>query len=350
MKIDKVTQYMADVVRFPLTAHIPEDAFCEEELDLKGAFFNLGDAIAEFYEFSMHIAKGELQYVPARVNAMSGPLKDLQSTLRHLTWQAGCVADGDYGQKVDYLGDFSISFNRMIQQLKEREDILKENVRINEELAKNERQLLEAGLQRQVDHYDQLTKSMEDIRSYRHDMKNHLLCIDSLIQEEDMAGAKEYIHAILEVFHNQQKLIQTQNPILDALLSEKLAELKKLHVQVDMQCDLRQRLKISNVDWCILFGNALDNAKEALMKVDAENRHLWIRMKHHHTMLVVEMKNTMVGDVKVKGRVLETSKEDTLQHGIGLSNIMHTVDTYNGSLDIEVKQGIFKLLLFLNDV
>jgi diguanylate cyclase (GGDEF)-like protein len=58
-------------------------------------------------------------------------LKTLQANLRHLTWQVQQVAQGDFSQRVDFLGDFSAAFNFMVERfnemvgtLKEREDKL----------------------------------------------------------------------------------------------------------------------------------------------------------------------------------------------------------------------------------
>ena len=62
---------------------------------------------------------------PGRHNFLAGNLKELHSALKHLTWQANQIANGDYSQKVDFLGDFSASFNSMIHQLAEREAKLK---------------------------------------------------------------------------------------------------------------------------------------------------------------------------------------------------------------------------------
>lgn len=52
------------------------------------------------------------------------PLKELRSNLVHLTWQTRQVAKGDYGQRVDFLGEFADSFNTMVSQLREREAYL----------------------------------------------------------------------------------------------------------------------------------------------------------------------------------------------------------------------------------
>ncbi len=50
-------------------------------------------------------------------NLISGSLKNLQASLRHLTWQTKQVANGDFHQRVDFLGDFSDSFNWMVEKL-----------------------------------------------------------------------------------------------------------------------------------------------------------------------------------------------------------------------------------------
>ena len=63
--------------------------------------------------------------MPSRQNLLAGSLKELHAGLKHLVWQANQVAEGDYHQRVNFLGDFSESFNRMIGQLEERKDKLR---------------------------------------------------------------------------------------------------------------------------------------------------------------------------------------------------------------------------------
>jgi len=78
------------------------------------------------------MAVGELNIprVASRMEVVQS-LKTLQSNLTHLTWKTQQVAAGDLEQKVDFMGDFSIAFNSMTQQLKDsREQLL----RLNEQL------------------------------------------------------------------------------------------------------------------------------------------------------------------------------------------------------------------------
>jgi GGDEF domain-containing protein len=63
-------------------------------------------------------------------------LKALHSNLKHLTWQTKQIASGDYGQKVDFMGDYSESFNTMTRKLYEREKQLKEEIEEREKIQK----------------------------------------------------------------------------------------------------------------------------------------------------------------------------------------------------------------------
>ncbi|MBM9519423.1 diguanylate cyclase [Desulforhopalus vacuolatus] len=81
------------------------------------------DMLNESYHYSEKLAKGDLKAKPSRTNIFAMPLKGLQASLTHLTWQANQVAEGDLSQQVHFLGRFSDSFNHMIKSLREKEVI-----------------------------------------------------------------------------------------------------------------------------------------------------------------------------------------------------------------------------------
>lgn len=112
-----------------LNKPISEEIMSESEdlADLQEAIFYLSNCLSESNEFLKQVSAGNLEAkMPSRHNFLAGSLKELHSGLKHLTWQANQVASGDYNQKVGFLGDFSVSFNKMIAQLSEREDRLKQ--------------------------------------------------------------------------------------------------------------------------------------------------------------------------------------------------------------------------------
>ncbi|WP_371372557.1 PAS domain S-box protein [Sporomusa aerivorans] len=68
-------------------------------------------------EFAVALSAGDLSQTLQMRGYFPGALKALQSNLRHLAWQTSMVAAGDYSQRVDFMGDFSQSFNTMIVRL-----------------------------------------------------------------------------------------------------------------------------------------------------------------------------------------------------------------------------------------
>ncbi len=105
-----------------LSEHIKNEDFAV----LQEAISYLSGCLSESNEFLKEIAAGNLAAkTPRRENFLAGSIKELHAGLKHLTWQASQVAQGNYNQSVSFLGEFSVAFNKMISQLKERENKLK---------------------------------------------------------------------------------------------------------------------------------------------------------------------------------------------------------------------------------
>lgn len=68
-------------------------------------------------QFSRSLASGNLSDELRVGGYMAGYLKTIQANLLHLTWQAKMIAEGDLSQRVDFMGDFSESFNFMVESL-----------------------------------------------------------------------------------------------------------------------------------------------------------------------------------------------------------------------------------------
>ena len=83
----------------------------------------LYDDVVALRETLKCFARGDFSVQIARRGATWGHLKSLQANLQHLTWQVEQVAAGDLSQRVDFMGDFSVAFNKMVLQL---EDSLEE--------------------------------------------------------------------------------------------------------------------------------------------------------------------------------------------------------------------------------
>jgi signal transduction histidine kinase/CheY-like chemotaxis protein len=127
--IDKITESIYYIINGKKVKKIdlPGD-FPDNEVKQLTKYVNiLIDQNTEINDFILAISNGELDHRAAKVNNESiYALKNLQSRLKHLTWQTQQIAAGNYNHTVDFLGDFSVAFNSMVQQLKKSFDDLSE--------------------------------------------------------------------------------------------------------------------------------------------------------------------------------------------------------------------------------
>ncbi len=98
----------------------PDDGLSPELRPFSERFARLLEALDTLRRFAIALANGDLAQNPPSGVHLLDPLKHLQASLRHLTWQTQQVAAGDLEQQVDFLGDFSNAFNQMIEALREK--------------------------------------------------------------------------------------------------------------------------------------------------------------------------------------------------------------------------------------
>ena len=82
-------------------------------------FVKLYDRLLDLRKISETLGQGKLDEFVYSKGYIISNLKALQANLRHLTWQTQKIAEGDFAQQVDFLGDFSAAFNSMTAKLAE---------------------------------------------------------------------------------------------------------------------------------------------------------------------------------------------------------------------------------------
>lgn len=126
----QLTRYLEDILRDAPHARLDAARLAEPCRELGAALNSLRALAEELAAYSTQLSKGCLDVeFPKNDSCLYGGLKNLHANLKHLTWQAGQVAKGDYSQHVSHLGAFSDAFNEMTRQLDERRTQLKAEIR-----------------------------------------------------------------------------------------------------------------------------------------------------------------------------------------------------------------------------
>ncbi|MGD8900964.1 MAG: response regulator [Desulfobacterales bacterium] len=120
--IDKITEafYLILKGKKPTSIELPEDY---PDNEIKQAVSYINKFITEYNgitELIYTLARGDLSFeAPKGKMLILQSLKNLQASLRHLTWVTQQIAKGDFDREVDFMGDFSAAFNSMTKQLKD---------------------------------------------------------------------------------------------------------------------------------------------------------------------------------------------------------------------------------------
>lgn len=95
----------------------PEASSLPAGLTSNPKFQELSTQILDMRALSASLRNGELERNVSSRGFVISNMKAVQANMRQLAWQAKRITDGDYSQKVDFLGEFSETFSEMTQRL-----------------------------------------------------------------------------------------------------------------------------------------------------------------------------------------------------------------------------------------
>lgn len=206
----------------------------------------------------------------------------------------------------------------------------------------NQSSLLEKQVETQVKYYKKIDKLNDDVRQFRHDYRNHLLCIQGMLKAQEYDEAIAYAEKLTEHTAASSTKYFTGNSIADSILNDKSEYAQNIGVEI--KCDGIIHEDIPAIDICIILANALDNALEACEKItDSSPKIISVKCDYFKCIQLICITNPVSENVVIHNNNIETSKSDKTNHGIGLYNIRNTVAKYNGEFDITCDNNVFTL-------
>ena len=212
-----------------------------------------------------------------------------------------------------------------------------------------EQQQLQTQLRYRQNEIQQIESQYQKISMLRHDYKNQLNCLRTLIEENNFDEAKSYLGKIIG---SQSDILSSHihcsNSVLNAVINEKFtaAEKKGIETTCKILITIPEYLEY---DLSILLSNLLDNAIEACAKEESPTQIMMLIKKTHGYYRIV-VKNTIRESVLQKNRELKSDKENKALHGWGLRSVAEIAERHLGGLDIYEKNGMFVVsVLLAND-
>ena len=191
-------------------------------------------------------------------------------------------------------------------------------------------------------YYQGIQREQAQVRTLRHDLRNHLTVLLGLIESGERERAEDYLQQIVGSPALKGSRQICGNTAANAVLAAKTEEMARCGLHGDVQVSLPEHLPVAEIDLCALLGNALDNAMEAAVK--AENKSITVRCRADKGMLMLKVRNALAGDERDD---LATTKADKKYHGFGLAGMREIANRYGGILETSTDGGCFELLVCL---
>ena len=199
----------------------------------------------------------------------------------------------------------------------------------------------------QKQHYEHMLLQYEELRKFRHDVKNHMLALNSMCTSEDNSQIKKYLSQLTNEVSSKKPVEYTGNRELDAVIAPFVLEAESKNIKVQFKGRVSDNVAIDMFDMCTIISNLLNNAIEACEKIQEDKRIIEFEIAGYNSQIFISVSNSydMESIINQKQKFI-TTKEDKLNHGIGLENVRRTVKKYDG--DMRISQENERFIVSIN--
>lgn len=181
-------------------------------------------------------------------------------------------------------------------------------------------------------------RHFEEIKRFRHDMKNNFVVLQHLLANDKIQQAKTYLKEYISDFQNISQGLQIDNLIINALVNDKIRRYK--NIRFDVKCFIPSELAIEDIDIVTILGNLLDNACEYFIRNDLDETVYLKVSTHMDSTLYIEVKNVFL-EKEMEHDDRFTSKTNKEKHGYGLQNVEKCVSKYQGTYIKTLESGFY---------
>ena len=199
----------------------------------------------------------------------------------------------------------------------------------------------------QKKYYAEVDRGIRAQRDLLHDIRHHLLVLDSLSKNGNYDELSRYVETLQENYGRRFTKRYCGNVTVNAVLGGYIEIAEEKGISVTTELDIPGNIGIDEFDLCVLFGNSVENAIEACLRIPPESdlfadRALVIKARCEKDRLVVWIGNSCPDDSPEDRDERFPSSKGALG-GIGLESVRAVVERNKGCLNCERRGSSFIL-------
>jgi hypothetical protein len=186
-------------------------------------------------------------------------------------------------------------------------------------------------------------ENIDIINQKCHDMKHQIRQIGLTKQVP-----KDVVDEIEKSVSVYDATVKTGNEVLDTILTEKSLRCAANKIILTCVADGPKIAFMSESDIYSLFGNALDNAIEACLKIpEKEKRVIDLVLYEKKGFVALTIDNAFSGVIELKDGLPKTTKGDLNYHGFGMKSMKMIVEKYGGEIDVSTSDHVFSVNILI---
>lgn len=171
----------------------------------------------------------------------------------------------------------------------------------------------------------------QSVRSIRHDLKQHFQVALTMLHSGKINEAVDYMEkyndTVLDGISNK---VFCDNDVVNYIINSKSKICSDRHIKIYIYI-ANEIPEFSDLDLCVLLGNALDNAIEGVS--GDGNNEIYLELRNVDNFFMISVKNTIINSVLEYNPNLISTKNEKEVHGLGILSMKEVVQKYNGSIE-----------------
>lgn len=193
-------------------------------------------------------------------------------------------------------------------------------------------------------------ETIEDVeqqtRIYRHDMKHYFRTLTSLMKNNDIDAALEYVGAITLQLESTSVEYYCENRTINAMLSFYLKRAKAKGIEVATKLDIPIHLPIDVVETSAVLANMIENAINACDEISEGKKKSITLQCISKPQFIIEVTNTFYGKIWFDDEGFPI--RESTKHGVGSRSIAAFIKKYDAIHDYSFIDNCFKLRILIN--
>ena len=189
-------------------------------------------------------------------------------------------------------------------------------------------------------YFDKVVQTEEKVSKIMHDIKNHMVVMRGMLDE---IPVESYYKNLKSYVEDLPLKIKTGNFVADVVVNDKIDFMKDNGIDYDIKMAIPKDVIQDQHELSSILFNTIDNAIEASLNLDRDDRKIVIRSEMHGDFLKYSISNNYCACIEEEERIY--GKKDNLGRGYGLKIVEEIVAKYHGSFRI-IREDMFELRLY----